>query len=176
MFSEIEIFWSRQGTYMCRLLNGDIHISFRLILVMLPISNCWLLRIILCYLDMHHIHEWYHILYKIYLSRCLNYCFFWSLPVWFSIICVSVKKHLVIHIIWWIVKSENMGILTLIARFMGPTWGPSGADKTHVGPLLASWTLLSGKIGGISFFFERGCKRNDHIVMWEWYFNLKYKQ
>ena len=32
----------------------------------------------------------------------------------------------------------------LIARFMGPTWGPSGADRTQVGPMLASWTLLSG--------------------------------
>ena len=27
---------------------------------------------------------------------------------------------------------------------MGPTWGPSGADRTQVGPMLASWTLLSG--------------------------------
>ena len=25
----------------------------------------------------------------------------------------------------------------LIARFMGPTWGPSGADRTQVGPMLA---------------------------------------
>ena len=33
---------------------------------------------------------------------------------------------------------------TLIARFMGPTWGPSGADRTQVGPMLAPWTLLSG--------------------------------
>ena len=33
-------------------------------------------------------------------------------------------------------------ILTLIARFMGPTWGPSGADRTQVGPTLAPWTLL----------------------------------
>ena len=31
-----------------------------------------------------------------------------------------------------------------IARFMGPTWGPSGADSTQVGPMLAPWTLLSG--------------------------------
>ena len=29
----------------------------------------------------------------------------------------------------------------LIARFMGPTWGPSGADRTQVGPLLAPWTI-----------------------------------
>ena len=32
----------------------------------------------------------------------------------------------------------------LIARwFMGTTWGPSGADRTQVGPMLAPWTLLS---------------------------------
>ena len=33
---------------------------------------------------------------------------------------------------------------SLIARFMGPTWGPSGADRTQVRPMLAPWTLLSG--------------------------------
>ena len=38
------------------------------------------------------------------------------------------------------VRSKN----TLIARFMGPTWGPSGADRTQVGPMLAPRTLLSG--------------------------------
>ena len=27
---------------------------------------------------------------------------------------------------------------------MWPTWGPSGADRTQVGPMLAPWTLLSG--------------------------------
>ena len=32
----------------------------------------------------------------------------------------------------------------MIARFIGPTWGPSGADSTQVGPMLAPWTLLSG--------------------------------
>ena len=35
---------------------------------------------------------------------------------------------------------------TLIASFMGPTWGPSGADRTQVGPMLAPWTLLSGVV------------------------------
>ena len=29
---------------------------------------------------------------------------------------------------------------------MGPIWGPSGADRTQVGPMLAPWTLLSGKL------------------------------
>ena len=34
--------------------------------------------------------------------------------------------------------------MTLIARFMGPTWGLHGADRTQVGPRWATWTLLSG--------------------------------
>ena len=34
--------------------------------------------------------------------------------------------------------------IALIARFMGPTWGPSGADRTQVVPMLAPWTLRSG--------------------------------
>ena len=41
-------------------------------------------------------------------------------------------------------RMGSTDIYTLIARFMGPTWGPSGADRTRVGPMLAPWTLLSG--------------------------------
>ena len=44
-------------------------------------------------------------------------------------------------------KSRNSvicGYSSLIARFMGPSWGPSGADRAQVGPMLAPWTLLSG--------------------------------
>ena len=36
-------------------------------------------------------------------------------------------------------------IETLITRFMGPTWSPSGADRTQIGPMLAPWNLLSGE-------------------------------
>ena len=35
-------------------------------------------------------------------------------------------------------------LCTLIARFIGPTWGSSGADRTRVGHMWATWTLLSG--------------------------------
>ena len=31
-----------------------------------------------------------------------------------------------------------------IAKFMGPTWGPPGSYRPHMGPMLAPWTLLSG--------------------------------
>ena len=52
-------------------------------------------------------------------------------------------------VITWIIHHETeYDILSdeipLIARFMGPTWGPSGADRTQVGPMLAPWTLLLG--------------------------------
>ena len=33
---------------------------------------------------------------------------------------------------------------THIARFMGPTWDPPGADRTQAGSMWATWTLLSG--------------------------------
>ena len=36
-------------------------------------------------------------------------------------------------------------VTTLRARFMGPTWGPPGACRPQVGPMLAPWILLSGK-------------------------------
>ena len=35
-------------------------------------------------------------------------------------------------------------IFSLIARSMGPTRDPSGADRTQVVPMLDPWTLLSG--------------------------------
>ena len=30
-----------------------------------------------------------------------------------------------------------------IAKFIGPTWGPPGPCRPHMGPMLSSWTLLS---------------------------------
>ena len=55
-------------------------------------------------------------------------------------------------------------ILTLIARFTGLTWGPSGADRTQVGPMLAPWPLLSGNILGI--------QRSD-FSDWVWNYQLE---
>ena len=36
-------------------------------------------------------------------------------------------------------------IHSLIARFTGPTWGPSGTDRTQLGPMLAPRTFLAGQ-------------------------------
>ena len=38
----------------------------------------------------------------------------------------------------------NLETWPQISRFMGPTWGPPGSCRPHMGPMLASWTLLSG--------------------------------
>ena len=43
-------------------------------------------------------------------------------------------------------------VTTLITRFMGPTRGPPGDDRTQVGPMLAIWNLLSGYIRRSIFF------------------------
>ena len=41
---------------------------------------------------------------------------------------------------------NDYGKAAQIARFMGPRWGPPGDDRTQVGPMLAPWTLLSGRV------------------------------
>ena len=41
-------------------------------------------------------------------------------------------------------KGPIIGMHSKIARFMGPTWGVPGYDRTQVGPMLVPWTLRSG--------------------------------
>ena len=63
-----------------------------------------------------------------------------------KIIMVWIKVH------WSLFLKGSVGnklthiqlMTSLIARFMGPAWVPSGAEMTQVGPMLAPWTLLSG--------------------------------
>ena len=62
---------------------------------------------------------------------------------------------------------------SLIARFMGPTWGPSGADMTQVGPMLAPWNLQSGMASRISCTSNTECSITDTIVcMFHWIYYL----
>ena len=56
--------------------------------------------------------------------------------------------------------ATGMGI-ALIARFMGPTWGPSGDARTQVGPILAPRTFLSGVIWPA--LFVTGCTESCHF-------------
>ena len=56
-------------------------------------------------------------------------------------------------------------ITSLIARFMGPTWGPSGADRTQVGPIdLAIWDAY-WKYTRLSFQIITTKKRWSHRAL-----------
>ena len=62
----------------------------------------------------------------------------------------------------------------LIARFMGPTWGPYGADSAQVVTTLAPWTLLSGRrmtwvltdVAEHSCESRKTCRSMYEYVMW----------
>ena len=51
----------------------------------------------------------------------------------------------------------------LIAGFMVPTWGPAGADRTQLGPMLAPWTLLPGLL-----LLVKWPKKEMSKINWYW--------
>ena len=61
-------------------------------------------------------------------------------PLVFTPMCGISKSHITCTWLCWALFELH----SLIARFMGPSWGPSRADSTQVGPILAPWTLLFG--------------------------------
>ena len=59
-------------------------------------------------------------------------------------------------------------ILTLIARFMGPTTGPSGADRTQVGPMFAPRTFGFSII--LNSFYSHGLRWQKMMSPSNWPF------
>ena len=57
-----------------------------------------------------------------------------------------------LFIIYLLIYSFINSLASPIARFMGPTGDPSGADRTQVGPMLAPWALLSVMYKYVSVF------------------------
>ena len=55
----------------------------------------------------------------------------------------GTRRHMAISVVDILVHSHPCQVIvthlkiTVIARLMGPTWGPSAADRTQVGPMLA---------------------------------------
>ena len=62
--------------------------------------------------------------------------------------CANVNGPQAYHNTYTVVVLQYPAKHPLKARFMGPTWGPSGADRTQVGTMLAPWTLLSESLSG----------------------------
>ena len=48
---------------------------------------------------------------------------------------------------WTIYIFQASPCHSILAKFMGPTWGPPGSCRPQMGPMLAPWTLLSGMAG-----------------------------
>ena len=74
----------------------------------------------------------------------------------------------------WTVQSSKVLICThknvsLITRFLEPTWGPSGAERTQVGPMLASWTLLSGIIN-VNAWSATDLHKNTMVILVRYWF------
>ena len=91
------------------------------------------------------------------------------------------------YILWGV---SALYTASLIARFMGPTWGPFGADRTQVGPMWAPWTLLSGmafwfplathpwvpRMGKLRFAQSVWTESARNRHRWIWNFPCKFKQ
>ena len=60
------------------------------------------------------------------------------------------------------------------SKFMGPTWGPPGAERTQVGPMLAPWTLLSGSFPSCQWFLSMWCHCNMKCIHWLWQMETVY--
>ena len=60
----------------------------------------------------------------------------------------KVTNYRFLWILWssWLIRLIRRFNITQIAKYMGPTWGPPGSCRPQMGPMLASWTLLSGNI------------------------------
>ena len=54
-----------------------------------------------------------------------------------------------------------------IARFMGPTWGPSGAGKTQVSLVLATWICCLGLSNSLARLIVPDCPTSSALVQYE---------
>ena len=62
--------------------------------------------------------------------------------------------------------------MNLIGRFMGPTWGPSGADRTQVGPMLAPWTMLSEDMNDVLRKDKSAAREKYRKKNWIWFLKV----
>ena len=49
----------------------------------------------------------------------------------------------------------HQGIISQVAKFMGPSWGSPGTYRPQMGPMLAPWTLLSGIVRRLDVWKSR---------------------
>ena len=70
-------------------------------------------------------------------------------------------------------KCPVLVLVSLIARFIGQTWGPSVADRTQMGPMMAPCTLPSGLVCFPVFFMAASLAMHQSISRSRMWGNLK---
>ena len=71
--------------------------------------------------------------------------------------------------IYYCSGSYIWALISLIARFLEPTWSPSGADRSQVGPMMAPWSLLSGLlfINHSNIVCHKSCRSFNPSYSWK---------
>ena len=98
----------------------------------------------------------------------MTFCVFtnwWTVHPWWKICSINCARiytshHLISKANYdagWDIMKILIGEIPLIARFMGPTSGPSLTDRTQMGPMLAPWTLLSWSASMVTSVQEAKC-------------------
>ena len=82
-------------------------------------------------------------------SNCQRELYLSYMP-FISFSYTDLKQVLNIGVWRFIIFDWSYYVVVLKAMFMGPTWGPSGTDRTQMGPMLAPWTLVSGLATGLT--------------------------
>ena len=59
-------------------------------------------------------------------------------------------------------------MLSLLVRFMGPTWGPPGPCRPQMGPMLAPWTFLSGELTLMLSYARQYHLGDSHVQSPRW--------
>ena len=78
------------------------------------------------------------------IKNCCMHIYIYYIYIWMECIVIKEINNKIVHRRIYNTHTFDMIVGSLIARFMGPTCDPSGADRSQVGPMLAPWTLLSG--------------------------------
>ena len=66
----------------------------------------------------------------------------WGIKIWS---CLSESTRSI---------ADKISLWTQIAKYLAPTWGPPGSCRPQMGPMLAPWTLLSGRAFIWASFWE----------------------
>ena len=128
--------------------KGEEHLSFGFgaayIWDFMVFLAVWLMKVIISLDNGLVLNRWglrWHTVYTVY--NVILSQIFWSTTMYMFgqghlSVYISVTVPHCIREKWQILKNPD-------TRFMWPTWRPPGAGRTQVGPMLATWILLSGK-------------------------------